>query len=357
MSPMCSAMSPVSEAAQHSFALRMPRSRTVAGEAVPGRGLRAYHFGPGHLWLALLTVVATVLSGGCRPRTAIPENKPVRFDPAAVNGKRALADVRDFVALGPRVSGTEGAATAARYLATRLTALGIEPIVEEFTETTAEGDMCFRNVLGVIPGNRERTVILASHYDTKGGISPTFEGANDSGSSTGLLLELGRVLRGAPPCGPDILLAFLDGEECRDKYARHDGLHGSRHLAKSLLRTRRSGQVAAVIVVDMIGDRDLTVTLPRNSTRRLVGLVFEAAEEEGVRDRFGLAEPPGMFIDDHTPFVAGGMPAVDIIDFAYGSAPGKNDYWHTPEDTMDKLSAESLQSVGRVVVRVLNKLM
>jgi glutaminyl-peptide cyclotransferase len=307
-------------------------------------------------WLPAL-LLAALLAGGCRPaRAPKPNSKPPRFVPSAVNGERALADVRDFVALGPRVSGTPGAASAARYLATRLTGLGIDPIVDEFTEETQGKPVRFRNVIGVIPGNSDRTIILASHYDTKSGISPDFAGANDSGSSTGLLLELGRVLTDAPPRGPEILLVFLDGEECRHEYARHDGLHGSRHLARTLIQNKRSGHIAAVIVIDMIGDKDLTVTLPRNSTRRLAMLVLDAAAKEGVRDKFGLAKPPGMIIDDHTPFVAGGMPAVDIIDFEFGSAPGKNDYWHTPEDTMDKLSAESLQSVGRVVVRVLNEL-
>ncbi len=306
-----------------------------------------------------MALVAIALStGACRPKPT-PEvaSKPGRFDHTAVNGERALADVRDFVALGPRVSGTPGAEKAASYLATRLAGLGIDPIVDEFTEETHGRPVRFRNVLGVIPGNVDRTIILISHYDTKSGISPDFAGANDSGSSTGLLLELGRVLLAAPPKGPEILLAFLDGEECRHEYARHDGLHGSRHLARTLIQNKRSGRIAAVIVIDMIGDKDLTVTLPRNSTRRLAMLVLDEAGKEGVRDKFALAKPPGMIIDDHTPFVAGGMPAVDIIDFEFGSAPGKNDYWHTPEDTMDKLSAESLQSVGRVVVRVLNRLM
>ncbi len=330
----------------------------MEGEAAPSRGSSKRRYDPATHSLPLLALIATLFAGACnRGPTPKTEDGAPRFDPSAVNGERALADVRDFVALGPRISGTEGASRAASYLATRLAALGIEPIVDEFTEKTDEGPVRFRNVLGVIPGNTDRTVILASHYDTKAGISPDFTGANDSGSSTGLLLELGRVLLVAPPHGHEILLAFLDGEECRHKYARHDGLHGSRHLARTLIQNKRSGNIAAVIVIDMIGDRDLSVTLPRNSTRRLATLVLDAAQEEGVRDKFGLAEPPGMIIDDHTPFVAGGIPAVDIIDFEYGSAPGKNDYWHTTEDTMEKLSAESLQSVGRVVVRVLNKLM
>jgi len=104
----------------------------------------------------------------------------------------------------------------------------------------------------------------------------------------------------------------------------------------------------------MVGDRDLTITLPGNSTPELVTLVLDAAKEEGARLKFSLL---GIaLLDDHEPFLRARMPAVDIVDFQYGSAPDKNDYWHTPQDTLDKLSAESLETVGRVTIRTINKL-
>jgi glutaminyl-peptide cyclotransferase len=266
-----------------------------------------------------------------------------------------MREVRSFVALGPRVAGTPGAAQAARYLANRLRAAGIEPLVDTFEETTAAGPVTFRNVLGVIEGPGDTSVILLSHYDTKAGIADDFAGANDSGSSTGLLLALAATLQTQAPYPCDIVLAFVDGEECRVRYGPRDGLHGSRHLARTLVNNRRADRVRAVIVADMVGDSNLNLTLPRNSTPRLVSLAFRCARRLGIRDQLSLAR--GAILDDHVPFIAAGIPAIDLIDFEFGSQPGRNDYWHTTEDTLDKLSAGSLEDVGRLVLCMLGELM
>jgi len=153
----------------------------------------------------------------------------------------------------------------------------------------------------------------------------------------------------------NIGIAFFDGEECRHDYTARDGLHGSRHAARALCLNRCADQVRAVIVLDMIGDKNLTVTIPRNSTSDLVARAFRAAAAEKVRDKFKLMA--GALLDDHQPFLEAGLPAIDLIDFEYGSAPGRNDYWHTTQDNLAKLSAESLGVIGRVVIRVLNDLM
>jgi len=203
-------------------------------------------------------------------------------------------------------------------------------------------------------GSDDFVVILLSHYDTKSGISEDFIGANDSGSSTGLLLEMARLLKTRNPSGPTILMAFLDGEECSVEYGTHDGLHGSKHLVRTIARNGSFKKVSAVILMDMVGDATLDIGIPRNSSPSLISLIFECAARENARLNFSLAE--GNITDDHVPFIQVGMRAVDIIDFNYGSAPGKNDYWHSSQDTMDKLSAESLQVVGRVVIRALNSL-
>jgi glutaminyl-peptide cyclotransferase len=195
--------------------------------------------------------------------------------------------------------------------------------------------------------------VLVSHYDTKSGISPDFAGANDSGSSTGLLLELARVIKSEKKEGPDILLAFVDGEECAVEYGRNDGLHGSKHLAEMLLKKYGNQAIKGVIVMDMIGDRNLNVTIPMNSSHALASLALKAAHEDGQRLKFSLGNE---IIDDHVPFIMKGIKAIDLIDFEFGSAPGKNDYWHTTADTIDKLSPESLGIAGRVVIRMINKL-
>lgn len=293
------------------------------------------------------------LAAGCGSGPAAGPPPPRRgVDPAAVDGERALAEVEALVALGLRDSGTPGAEAAAAHIRDRLQALGLAPAVDAFTDPTPRGEVVFRNVLADLPGTTADWVVIASHYDTMSGMAEGFEGANDSGSSTGLLLELARALAAAPRAGPRVRLAFLDGEERMVAYGPRDGLHGSRRLARAMAAD--GARVAAVIVIDMIGDRDLTVTIPRNVTPELVRAAFAAAVEEGVRDRFSLFG--GEILDDHVPFLELGMPAVVLIDFEYGSAPGRNDYWHTADDTLDKLSADSMQTVGRVVVRMLNRL-
>jgi glutaminyl-peptide cyclotransferase len=274
--------------------------------------------------------------------------------PLDVSGDAALAEVRNIVALGPRVSGSHGAERAAAYLQARLESIGLDPLSDAFERETPAGTVVFRNVTAVIPGTRRQTVILASHYDTKAGISDTFTGANDSGSSSGLLLSLASRLATTGPHPFDIIIAFLDGEECAHRYGPADGLHGSRRLARTLVRNERADRVRAVIVLDMIGDRDLNIMIPRNSTPGLVTLAFTAAKSIGLRHTLTLGRT--AILDDHVPFLEAGMPAIDLIDFEYGSRPGKNDYWHTPEDTLDKLSAESLEKTGRITLAMLRAL-
>ncbi|MFH1476157.1 MAG: M28 family peptidase [Verrucomicrobiota bacterium] len=301
-----------------------------------------------------------VIAAGCRPASA-PETTAFRpIAPCVLDADNALAEARALVALGPRDAGTPGARQAAGHLLARLQAAGVQSTLDAFTDETPAGQVTFWNVTGVIPAAGRRAakapwIFLGSHFDTKSGIGGGFEGANDSASSSGLLLELARVLQAAGPLNVNIGITFFDGEECRHSYAANDGLHGSRHAARALCLNRRVDRVRAVIILDMIGDRDLTVTIPRNSTADLTSRVFRAAAAEEVRDKFALMD--GDLLDDHLPFLEAGMPAIVLIDFEYGSAPGRNDYWHTPQDTLDKLSAESLGIVGRVIIRVLNDLM
>ena len=296
-------------------------------------------------------------AAGCGPS---PE-KPAAVAPAvavpaaiAVSGERALEEVRKFVELGPRDSGTPGAERAATYLRDRLRELGVEAEIQEFTDLTPVGELTFRNVLGRIPGTGGRILLLGSHYDTKADIEG-FVGANDSGSSTGLLLELARVLMARAPHAMEIRFAFFDGEESRQRYGPNDGFHGSRHLAETMEADGSLTNVAAMILLDMVGDRDLTITIPRNCTPWLTTLAFDAARAEGARTKFQLY--PYTVGDDHEEFFARGVPAIDLIDFQFGSAPGKNDYWHTAQDTLDKLSAESLETVGRTAARMADEIL
>jgi glutaminyl-peptide cyclotransferase len=300
--------------------------------------------------LPLFTLGLASLLAGCRPPPAPPASGLPA--PASFSGQRALKEATDFIALGPRESGTPGAERAALYLAGRLREAGLAAEVDVFTNAAPGGPLVFRNVIGRLPGSRPGTVILMSHYDTKSGIAPDFAGANDSGSSTGVLLELARLLAGRTG-GPALEFLFTDGEECRVSYGPADGLHGSRRRARQLAESGEAARVEAVLLLDMIGDRDLRVTLPRNGDPALMLAILRAAEAEGARGRFSLLD--GAMLDDHVPFLEAGMPAVDLIDFAYGEGYRDNRYWHTAEDTADKLSAESLEITGRVVLRWLGE--
>jgi Zn-dependent M28 family amino/carboxypeptidase len=169
-----------------------------------------------------------------------------------------------------------------------------------------------------------------------------------------LLLEMARVLTVADAIPCHVLLAFVDGEECAKAYGPKDGLHGSRRLAGRLRAAHIRQRITGVVVVDMIGDRDLRVGIPRNCSASLVTATFDAAKVVGTRPHFSLSR--SSILDDHVPFIQAGFRAVDLIDFQFGSAPGKNDYWHTTEDTLDKISAESLSIVGRTTVEIVNQL-
>lgn len=298
--------------------------------------------------------VMLMFNTACRPQPA--DVDAPRFPPPdPAFGNRALRQVADFVALGPRDAGTPGARRAAEWLLARLQADGLEARIDSFTDDTPDGPARFHNVLAFLPGLKPGPgVLLGSHFDTKSGLGPDFQGANDSGSSTGLLLELAhRYARLETPLPYGLTFAFFDGEECRIAYGPNDGLHGSRQLAAQMA-ANPAERPKAVMVLDMIGDRDLFVTLPPNSSRALSHHVLDAALATGHRSAFGLAAYP--ILDDHQPFLDQGIPAVLLIDFAYGSAPGRNDYWHTTEDTLDKLSAHSLQIVAEVLVETLNRL-
>lgn len=305
------------------------------------------------LLLSLLLVVAVGCHRAAEPPAVIPlPATPLATAPATL-GSRALDYVTRLAALGPRDAGTEGAAQAAHWLSAELQRLGLETTIEAFEDKTPDGSATFYNVLATLPGKRPATILLLSHYDTKSGIAPDFIGANDGGSSTGLLLALAEYLATQPPPRHTIQFALLDGEECRYRYGSNDGLHGSRHLAARLAREK--APLAAVILLDMIGDDDLTLTIPRNSSSDLKLLLLDAAAAHGARQRIKLLA--SEILDDHQPFLDHGFAAIDLIDFEYGSRPGANDYWHTPEDTLDKLSAETLQLVGTITLEMIARLL
>ena len=291
---------------------------------------------------------------GCSKREPLTANKVLRLVFKPENGVQALSNVTAFVqACTPREAMTPGAERAAQWLKTKLIANGLtNATLQTFTDKTPLGEKAFHNVVASIPGRSRKTILLLSHFDTKSGISPAFQGANDGASSTGLLLELARIIAASGTPRHTLHFAFLDGEECKIDFDSHDGLHGSRHLAQKLRQEKR--EVVAVILMDMIGDRNLHIQLPHNGTGALRACALRAADATGDRAHIGLFDGP--ILDDHQPFLDAGFPAVDLIDFQYGDTPGENNFWHTPGDTLDKLSAESLSITGRIVLEMINQL-
>lgn len=306
-----------------------------------------------------LALSLTALAPGCGQGPDSPRfPDPPGLDPMLFDGARAMGGVEALVEIGPRPAGSDGAAKAASFLKARFEEYGLETTLDEFEEDTPLGPVVFRNVVARLPGSGGETIVLGSHYDTKRGIGTGFVGANDSGSSTGVLLELARAVREAVPSGllgADLVFVAFDGEECAVRYGPRDGFHGSRRFVRRLKESGGVDLVRAMILMDMVGDRDLRVTIPANGTPWLRRLALDAAEDMGVRQQFGLF--PGAIGDDHVAFLEAGIPAIDLIDFTFGSAPGRNDYWHTEEDTLDKLSPESLETVGRVVLRMVDRLL
>lgn len=297
--------------------------------------------------LALFMLLAG--GGGCRPAREAVAPAP------RVYGDSALEVVTRFVELGPRISGTAGAAQAAEWIRQACLERGYDTArIDEWTEETVAGEVTFRNVVAVRKGDPKRRLIVGSHYDTKYLPDiPDFVGANDSGSSTGLLLEMMRVMADVPvPRNATIEFMFFDGEECRVRYGPRDGLHGSRRIARKIRERGDVDTYIAMILLDMVGDADLRITLPLDTDKTLATAIFQIAREQGVRDAFGYFLH-GTILDDHVPFMEIGIPSVNMIDFEYGPA---NRYWHTAEDTLDKLSAASLRTVGDVALELVWRL-
>ena len=270
-----------------------------------------------------------------------------RFDSA-----RAWKDLEAQVAFGPRPAGSAALQKTRDYILAELKKSGIEARQQIFIAKTPLGETSMANIIATIPGRRPERVAIASHYDTKrtpftspSGASVTrFVGASDGASSTAALIELARVLT-ARQNEFTLELIFFDGEEAVVEWSRNnDNTYGSRHYVAAAQQGGTLKDLRALILLDMIGDRNLLIRRDAVSTRWLVDIVWNAAVRIGHRAVF-LDEETSID-DDHVPFLSAGVPAVDIIDLDYPA-------WHTADDTLDNVSARSLQIVGDVVLAAL----
>jgi Zn-dependent M28 family amino/carboxypeptidase len=270
-----------------------------------------------------------------------------------VDGARALRHVERLVAMGPRAAGSRQLEQTRQYIETQVAAVGLKAQRQPFRAATPGGPLPMANLLVKIPGSRGDTaplVLLSGHFDTKRFLDRNFVGANDGGSSTGLLLELTRVLAARRP-QLNVWIVFFDGEEAIGSWSDSDSLYGSRHLASTLQAQGELTRVRALINVDMVADRDLQLLDEDYSDRTLRRYAREAARAIG-KPSLVMAESLAIE-DDHVPFVRRGVSALNLIDFDYGP---DNRYWHTADDSLDKLSADSLSTVGRLVLEILRRL-
>ncbi len=265
------------------------------------------------------------------------------------SGQQALEYTKAVVAFGPRPAGTPALAKTRAYIIGVLKSHGWQVSEDAFAAKTPAGTLQMSNIIARKPGSSGKAVAITGHYDTKRFNFP-FVGANDAGSSSGTLLELARTLK-KQTLKNDVYLVFFDGEEAVKEWSTTDGVYGSRHLADRWQKEGVNSRLKALINVDMIGDRDLHIVRELYSSDSLRRLIWQIAAQLGHSGNFNGGE--GAIEDDHVPFLRKGVSAVDLIDFENGP---NHSWWHTPQDTMDKLSANSLQVVGDVLVETVKRL-
>ena len=274
---------------------------------------------------------------------ALPADKTGGFD-----GARAYDYTSKIVAIGPRQPNTDGIHREQDFIRAELTKSGCTFDEDDFNSSTPIGSVPMKNIIAKIPGKTNDLILLLTHYDTKK--QDDFVGAVDGGSSTGLMLEMARLLcsRKDQPLG--VWIAFLDGEEAFVEWNDDDSVYGSRELAARMALSGDLKRVKAVILADMVGPKDLKIRRDSDSTGWLTDLVWSKAAAFGYQDYFLNSSRP--IEDDHQPFMKRHIAAVDIIDCCTEDFP----YWHTSGDTMDKVSARSLGMVGHVILATVDDL-
>ena len=262
---------------------------------------------------------------------------------ARFDSNRAWEHLRQLVSLGPRPAGSAGIEQSRAYIRKQLASAGVPFVEQAWDAVTPRGTVRMVNLIATIPGARKDRLVVAGHYDTKRFDDIRFLGANDGGSSAAVLIELARALK-ARKNALTMELLFLDGEEAVIQWQGDDRTYGSRHYVETGRKDGSLRSLRAMILVDMVADRDLRMKRDLNSTPWLTDIIWDAARREKLGDYF--SSEPTRIEDDHLPFIEAGVPAVDLIDLEY--AP-----WHTAGDTLDAVSARSLQVVGDVLLAAL----
>jgi len=308
------------------------------------------------LVLALCAALAACDGDASGNKAAVAVEPPVARAPDALpaeqtggfDGAKAYEHVARLMAMGPRYPGSDGWRKAQEYFRTQLKSYGCAVEEEEFTATTPHGPVRMRNLVAKIAGEKADVLLLASHYDT---VVPSqvkdFVGAVDGASGNGVMLELARLL-----CAPgrknrlSIWIAFFDGEEAFvDWWKDNDNTYGSRQLAARMALDGDLPRLKAMILADLVGEKGAQYKREENSTPWLAELVWSVAAELGYGETFVDEEVAGIS-DDHLSFLNRKIPAVDIIDLEYP-------HWHTPQDTLDKVSARTMGVTGHVILETI----
>jgi Zn-dependent M28 family amino/carboxypeptidase len=276
----------------------------------------------------------------------VPEKNPPAF-----NASRAMEYVKELIAFGPRPLGAEGHKKAENYILAHLKGDNVER--DDFEITTSEGRFPVHNIIAKYPGTKDGIIVIASHYDTNWPLrNVNYVGANDGGSSSGLLLEIANQLHGKKRDGYSVWLLWDDGEESmKMPWDDRESLYGVKHIAQKWQDDGTLKKVKAFLLEDLVGDADLNIEREMNSTPWLEDLIGQAATSVGYQSHF-FAREIGI-TDDHLPFLQRGVPSADLIDLNYGY---NNVFHHTTQDTLDKLSPKSLGIVGTVTLETVRLL-
>jgi glutaminyl-peptide cyclotransferase len=322
------------------------------------------------LALAVVVIVPLLLLG-CPGNTSKPTDNsattPVVPAKSDFDGDRAFEQVRKQVEFGPRPAGSAELEQTRSYMIDQLKSYGLKVTTDEFHATTPIGDRRMVNVTAELPGESNDVIMIGSHYDTKYFKDIKFVGANDAGSSTGALMEMARVLAGKKP-KLTYWFVFFDGEEafCFDWDECHnpnpadpktplpDHTYGSRRYVAQLTEKNELKRVRAMILLDMMGYKNLRLGRADLGTTWLTDIVWQTGKQLGYGNVF-IDTQEGVGDDDHGPFLRAGVEALDIIQLStYGRTD--SEYWHTKEDTLDKISPKSLKIVGDAVIVSLPKI-
>jgi peptidase M28-like protein len=294
-------------------------------------------------FIALVGVLILITAGVSAQRAGAGVSAQRGGARVAFDGGRAYEHVRQMVSIGPRPAGSAALEQTRKYIKDQLAAAGVKVVEQPFEAETPLGRVKMTNLIATIPGAKPERIAIAGHYDTKLFREFKFVGASDGGSSAGFLIEAARVL--AARRNPYTMeLLFLDGEEAVIDWTGTDHTYGSRHYVEAAKKAGTLPTLKALVLVDMIGDRNLNIKREANSTPWLTDAMWAAADRLKLRQYFLDETTP--IEDDHMPFLQAGVQAVDLIDLDYPP-------WHTASDTLDQISARSLQVVGDVVMEAL----